>query len=113
MLVLLGAEATMIHDLLTEYAKVIDWYIQHYQGREIEQGVKYNPDENRWEVWISFLDDNGAKWIFARYLEYKWLKTDYYNAMKANVYYTCLKYIEEKSNGSQSGYFEASPSSGE
>lgn len=86
----------MIHDLLVEYAKVIDWYISRYQGREIEQGVKYNSEEQRWEIWIAFKDDDGAKWTFARYLESKWLKTDYYEAMKANVLWTCQRYIEEK-----------------
>jgi hypothetical protein len=90
----------MIHDLLVEYAKVVDWYIEKYPNETVTLDVKkeFDKDFPGWKFYIQLIityENNTCS--LSNYVTEKMIKDSfYYSDIKAHVLDKTRRIIEEK-----------------
>lgn len=63
----------MIHDMISEYGKVLDWYIEKYPGKEISLSVKDNVKKEQFEF-LLVIEVFEGKFYTANSIEKKFLR---------------------------------------
>jgi len=74
----------MIEDVIREYGKLMDWFIEEYPNETIELNLKNNTSNNTIEFLLIFTDGTD-KLSNAQAFDKKWINTALGNDIRASV----------------------------